>query len=139
MRSRQTQPGVSTTHGQRHAEGQQEIGVQPARTSGGGKIVTMTSTEAQNGFGRVLDAVAEGGTVRIRKHNVTRAVVISAERYDALTRTESSTLDELTAEFDDLLARMQTPQAHAGMQAAFDAAPDALGAAAVAAATRSNG
>lgn len=104
--------------------------------AGGGRTVTMTATEAQNRFGRVLDEVARDGTVLIKKHNATRAVVISADRYEALTRNESPALDLLTAEFDDMLARMQAPGAREGMQAAFDASPDELGRAAVAVATR---
>jgi hypothetical protein len=37
----------------------------------------------------------------------------------------------LSSEFDALLARMQTPEARAGMQAAFDATPEQLAKAAV--------
>lgn len=114
-------------------------GRRAGRSHGGGKTVVMTSTEAQNGFGRMLDAVANDGTVVIKKHNVTRAVVISADRYEALTRDESPALDALTAEFDEMLARMQAPEARSGMQAAFDAPPDVLARAAVAAATRRGG
>jgi len=110
-----------------------------SRSHGRGKTVVMTSTEAQNGFGRMLDAVANNGTVLIKKHNVTRAVVISADRYEALTREESPALDALAAEFDDMLARMQRPGARSGMQAAFDASPDVLASAAVAAAMRRAG
>jgi NAD+--asparagine ADP-ribosyltransferase len=43
-------------------------------------------------------------------------------------------LDELTEEFDALLERMQTTRAKAGVAAAFDAAPEELGRAAVKAA-----
>jgi antitoxin Phd len=106
------------------------------RSAGLDRTVTMTSTEAQNRFGRMLDEVARDGIVLITKHNTTRAVVISADRYKALTRNESPSLDLLTTEFDEMLARMQTPEVRAGMQAAFDASPDELGRAAVAAATR---
>jgi antitoxin Phd len=109
----------------------------PGDSAGRGKPVTMTATEAQNSFGRVLDEVARNGTVLITKHNVTRAVVISADRYEALTQNEAPSLDLLTAEFDDMLARMQAPGAREGMQAAFDASPDELGRAAAAVAARS--
>lgn len=97
----------------------------------------MTATEAQNRFGRVLDEVARDGTVLIKKHNATRAVVISADRYEALTQNEAPSLDLLAAEFDDMLARMQAPGAREGMQAAFDASSDELGRAAAAVAARS--
>lgn len=99
-----------------------------------GDKVTITSTEAQNGFGRVLDAVAKEGTVLITKRNVTQAVVISAERYEALTRAEAPQLDELTAEFDAMLAGMQGPASREAMRAAFASSPDELGQTAFAAA-----
>lgn len=99
-----------------------------------GAMVTMTSTEAQNGFGRVLDTVARGGRVTVTRHDTPQAVVISAEEYDALTRGERNELDLLTAEFDALFARIQTPEAEEALRGAFDASPDELGRAAVEAA-----
>jgi prevent-host-death family protein len=96
----------------------------------------MTSTEAKNGFGRVLDTVARDGRVLIKKHNTTQAVVLSAREYESLTRGTASDLDTLTAEFDDMLARMQTPQMRAGLRDAFRASPEELSSAAVAAARR---
>lgn len=101
-----------------------------------GSTVVMTSTEAQNGFGRVLDTVARDGTVLITKHNTTQAVVISPDRYEALTRSQAPTLDDLAAEFDALLARMQTDSARVGMAEAFAASPKELGLAALDAARR---
>jgi antitoxin Phd len=100
----------------------------PRRAGGSGRdVLTMTSTEAQNGFGRLLEAVARDRTVLIRKHNVTQAVVMSVDRYVALTRAESPMLETLTAEFDELLARMQTPESRAAMREAFAASPEELG------------
>lgn len=96
----------------------------------------MTSTEAQNGFGRMLDAVARGGTVLITKHNATQAVVMSVDRYEALTRAESPSLEALTAEFDALLEQMQEPGAEEAMLEAFRASPGELARAALAAAKR---
>lgn len=101
-----------------------------------GDVVRMTSTEAQNGFGRVLDTVARGGTVLITKHNATQAVVMSVDRYEALTREEAPDLDALTAEFDAMLERMQTPGAEEAMLRALRSSPEELGRAAVAAAQR---
>jgi len=97
-------------------------------------IISMSSTDAKNGFGRVLDAVARGGRVLITKHNTVQAVVLSAAEYEELTRGPASELDALSAEFDDMLARMQTPAARAGLRDAFRASPDELSRAAVAAA-----
>jgi antitoxin Phd len=104
----------------------------------GGTTVTMTSTEAQNGFGRMLDAVAKHKTVLITKHNVTQAVVISAERYRTLILAEAPSLDALTAEFDAMLERMQAPGAEEAMLDALRASPAELGKAARAAARRAS-
>jgi len=106
------------------------------RPSPRGSVVYMTSTEAKNGFGRVLDTVARQGTVLITRRDEPQAVVMSIERYEALTGSTSPDLDTLTAEFDQLLERMQTPEAQAGLQAAFRASPEELSRAAVAAARR---
>ena len=43
-------------------------------------------------------------------------------------------MNTLTAQFDELLARMQTPEARAAMRALFSATPEQLGRAAVEAA-----
>jgi antitoxin Phd len=100
------------------------------RTIRRGEMMTVTATEAQNGFGRVLDAVSKDGTVLITKHDVAQAVVISADRYEALTRGQASPLDDLAAEFDAMLERMQSPESKEAMRAAFGASPDELGEAA---------
>jgi antitoxin Phd len=114
-------------------------GRRPLQPTRRGSVVVMTSTEAQNGFGRVLDTVARDGTVLIKKHNTTQAVVISVDRYEALTQASAPALDTLTTEFDELLARMQTSQARAAMRDAFGASPDELGRSAVEAARRRGG
>lgn len=96
-------------------------------------VVSMSSTEAQNGFGHLLETVARDGTVIITRRNAARAVVLSMERYEELTRETEPDLDELTAEFDALLERMQSPEARSGIRSAFSATPDELARAAVAA------
>lgn len=47
--------------------------------------------------------------------------------------------DTLIAYYDALLDSMQTPEARAGMRRAFDASPEELGRAAVAAASKGSG
>jgi prevent-host-death family protein len=98
------------------------------------ETVVMTSTEAKNGFGRVLDAVARNRTVLITKHNTAQAVVMSMEQYRALTSPGRSGLDDLTAEFDALLERMQTARSREGLREALGSSGDDLADAAVAAA-----
>ena len=99
-------------------------------------MTSVTATEAKNEFGRILEKVLQGDTVIITKHNDPKAVLISVEQFNALSRANRVKLDTLSGEFDALLARMQAPATRAGMKAAFDASPKQLGKAAVAAARK---
>jgi PHD/YefM family antitoxin component YafN of YafNO toxin-antitoxin module len=76
----------------------------------------------------------QGGAVVITKHDVPRAVIVSVETFNALSRASETRLDTLSREFDALLARLQTPKARRGMKAAFAASGKRLGKAAVASA-----
>lgn len=98
----------------------------------------VTASEAKNEFGRVLEAVIQGGAVVITRHDVPRAVMISVETFNVLSSATEARLDTLTREFDALLERMQTPKARRAMKAAFAASGQQLGKAAVAA-TRKRG
>ncbi|HZS13774.1 MAG TPA: type II toxin-antitoxin system Phd/YefM family antitoxin [Candidatus Dormibacteraeota bacterium] len=93
---------------------------------------TFSAAAAKNRFAEVLDAADGGETVVITHYGATRAVVISAERYRALTQQPERELDLLTERFDAMLAAMQTDGAKAAMRAAFNASPSELGRAAVA-------
>jgi antitoxin Phd len=104
--------------------------------SGRTGVARVSATIAKNEFGRILERVIQGGTVVITKHDAPKAVLISIDEFDALSRAGQVKLDNLSGEFDALLARMQTPAARAGMQAAFDASPKQLGRAALAAARK---
>ncbi len=95
---------------------------------------SFTATDAKKQLGRVLELVLQGGVVVITKHDVPKAILISVDEFNALTKATGRTLDALTADFDAMLARMQTPKARARMKAAFGASPKELGKAAVAAA-----
>lgn len=98
-------------------------------------VPSVPATQLKNELGALLDRATHGGAVAITRHDTPRAVLISYEEFAALAKLRSPDLAELDAEFDDLLARMQTPRSRAGMAAAFDAAPAALGRAALAAAS----
>jgi prevent-host-death family protein len=95
-----------------------------------------TATEAKNEFGRLLDRAVQGATVVITKHDAPKAVLISMEKFNALQQAPQLKLDTLSAEFDDLLARMQTTKARGSMERAFNASPERLGKAAVLAARK---
>lgn len=100
-------------------------------------VPTVAATKFKNEFGSIFEQAALGGAVAITKHNTPKAVLLSYTEFEALTRSGSPVLDELTDEFDDLLAGMQTPASRSAMAAAFDAPPKELGRAAVKAARAS--
>lgn len=91
----------------------------------------VSSTEAQNNFGRVLAQAATEGAVFITKYERPAAVVLSIDRYRELAGDDEPDLDELAREFDETLATMQTDEAAAGFDALFEMGPEALGRAAV--------
>ncbi len=100
------------------------------------ETTSVTATDAKTEFGRILEMATAGGVVIITKHDVPKAVLISVDEFEALSRAGEGALDTLSGEFDTLLARMQTPAWRAKMEAAFNATPKQLGKAAVAAARK---
>lgn len=96
----------------------------------------LSATSAKNEFGRVLDTVLQGGVVVVTRHDAPKAVIISIDEFNALSAGATRELNTLASEFDALLDRMQTPEARAGMKAAFKASPEELGKAAVTAARK---
>jgi len=92
---------------------------------------SVTATEAKNEFGQLLEKVIRGARVFITKHDRRKAVLLSVEDFESLAVAGATQLDNLSAEFDALLAGMQTRKVRAGMKAAFDASPRQLGRAAV--------
>jgi prevent-host-death family protein len=97
-------------------------------------VPTVAATQFKNEFGAIFERAALGGAVAITKHNTPKAVLLSYAEFEALTKSSSPVLDELTDEFDALLDRMQTRGAKAATAAAFGASPGELGRAAVEAA-----
>jgi antitoxin Phd len=93
--------------------------------------IKITATDAKNQMGHVLETVIQGGVVLITKRKTPKAAVIPMAEYEKFSRATEAKLNALSGEFDALLAQMQTPEARAGMQAAFDATPEQLAEAAV--------
>lgn len=99
--------------------------------------IEVSSTEAQNNFGFLLDQVVRDRPVFIRRRQHREAVMISIEQYEELMRTrESPLLDTLTEEFDTLFERMQSTEARDAADRLFSATPEELGQAALMAARR---
>ena len=49
----------------------------------------------------------------ITKHDQPKAILLSVDDFTALAKATESTLDTLSADFDAMFARMQTPRARA--------------------------
>jgi prevent-host-death family protein len=99
-------------------------------------IPSVAATRLKNEFGTVLDEAVRSGAVAITRHETPKAVLISFEEFRALIRDRAASLEDLSGEYDVLLARMQTPAAKQGMADAFEAGPAELGRAAVKAARK---
>ena len=97
----------------------------------------IPSTVAQNEFGRVMDRAMAGTDIAIAKHNVVRAVLVSAERYQELVRHQAVDLAALSSRFEQLYASMQRPEVQSATDRALRATPAEMGRAAVAHARRS--
>ena len=97
---------------------------------------SVSATEAQNNFGRVLGKVAEDDVVYIPKYDRPQAVVMSVDRYEALVGESDPDLADLVREFDEMFEAMQTPEAMAAGDALFAMDGKALGEAAARGAAR---
>jgi|GEM_PF-671268 len=100
------------------------------------ELPPVAATMLKNSTADVLDQVAAQGAVAITRHDKPRAILLSVEQYERLTGAESNLLDELYEEYSGLLEEMQSPEQKAAAKRAFNATPEELGKAAVAAARR---
>jgi len=98
--------------------------------------ISFQASDAKNNFARVLEKAIQGEIVLITKHDAPKAVLISVEEFEALSRASERRIDSLSAEFDALFSRMQGPAARKAMDDAFRASPAELGKVAVAAARK---
>jgi prevent-host-death family protein len=99
-------------------------------------ITAVTVTELKERAREVIDLVAERNAIAILRHKVADAVLISAADYIEFMKLKRERLDFLTRRYDELVARMQTTESAAGVDALFAATSEELGQAAVAAAHR---
>lgn len=97
-------------------------------------IPTVAATRVKNEFAAILDQASSGGAVAITRHDIPKAVLISYAEFESLIKARTLALDDLSIEFDGMLARMQTPKAKKGVASAFSATSAELGRAAVTAA-----
>jgi prevent-host-death family protein len=88
--------------------------------------VKITATKAKNQMGQMLKTVMQGRVVLITMRETPEAAVIPMAEYEKLTGAAEARLNTMSRAFDELLTRMQTPEARAGMRTAFDASPEEL-------------
>jgi prevent-host-death family protein len=100
------------------------------------QLPSVSATDIKNAFASVWDRMIAEGAVAITKHEKPKAVLLSVERFEELVRSSRPALDQLTEEFDSLLAGLQSTKARRGMASAFKAGPDELGRSAVSAARK---
>ena len=94
--------------------------------------LTVTATEAKTRFGPLLETAIRGGSVVITKHDAPKAVLLSIAAFETLGGSRQPDLNALSAEFDSLVARLQTPGRRKALKSAFEATPRELGRLAVA-------
>jgi len=82
----------------------------------------------------VIDLVSERRAVAILRHKTPEAVLIPVDDYVELVKLRRERLNLLTQRYDQMIARMRTAEAAAGVDALFNASAEELGRAAVAAA-----
>lgn len=96
------------------------------------KLPTIASSDAKNGFAALLERVQyRAETVVITRSAKPAAVVIPVDEYARLLDAAPNPLKALEAHFDEMVVRLQTPAAKAGVDALFAASPEVLSAAAV--------
>jgi PHD/YefM family antitoxin component YafN of YafNO toxin-antitoxin module len=103
------------------------------------RLSSVTASKLVGGMQQVTHEVMTKGAIVITRHEVPTMVMLSVERYLALEQAAEPDLQGLTRQFDDMLARMQAPDAVRGMAQAFEMSPAQLGRAAARAAVPAAG
>jgi len=90
----------------------------------------ISASDLKNKFSEVARLVARE-PLAVTRHNRREFVILTASQYEELQQSRRAPLESLTAEFDQLVARMNTPKAKRATVALFSASAKALGKAAV--------
>jgi antitoxin Phd len=98
-------------------------------------VVSVPASELKNKTGKVLEKAA-AGAVAITKHDAPKFVLVPFAEFQALVESRSPNLNMLDQDFEELVQGMQTTRSRKAVAAAFDATPEQMGRAAVAAAKK---
>ncbi|HZZ94870.1 MAG TPA: type II toxin-antitoxin system prevent-host-death family antitoxin [Usitatibacter sp.] len=101
------------------------------------EVESVPATRLKNEPGAIIEKVLTGGAVAITRHDAPKAVLISYDDFRELAQAREPSLGALAGEFDRLLEAMQSPGSRKAMASAFEASPQALGAAALREAAKS--
>ena len=92
--------------------------------------ITVTSTEFYDDFDHILSEAARGKQVRIIPQGRESDALILIRAQTSRPTQESPDLHALTAQFDELMTKMQTPEAQRATEALSEATPEDIGKAA---------
>jgi prevent-host-death family protein len=95
------------------------------------EVESVPATRLKNEPGALIERVVSGGAIAITRHDRPSAVLISYEDFRRLAEGREPGLGALGAEFDRLLASMQSGASRKALVSAFEASPAELGEAAV--------
>jgi antitoxin Phd len=90
----------------------------------------ISASDLKNKFSEVVRR-ASREPLAVTRHNRRDFVILTAESYEQLQKSRAVPMASLSAEFDQLVARMNTPKARRATAALFSATPAVLGRAAV--------
>ncbi|MDF3059425.1 MAG: hypothetical protein K0R17_3640 [Rariglobus sp.] len=80
----------------------------------------ISASVLKNKFSEVA-RLASGGPLAVSRHNRREFVILTAEQYEELQQSRRAPLENLTAEFDQMMARMSTPADRAARRSFFKA------------------
>jgi len=90
----------------------------------------VTASVLKNKFSEVA-RLTSNGPLAVSRHNRREFVILTAGQYEELQQSRRAPLESLTADFDQMVATMNTPKGKRAAAALFSASPKALGKAAV--------
>jgi prevent-host-death family protein len=89
----------------------------------------ITASELKNKFSEVARLTARE-PLAVSRHNRREFVILTAAQYEEVQRSRRAPLESLAAEFDAMVAKMNTPKAKRATASLFSASGKALGKAA---------
>lgn len=93
-------------------------------------LAEVTASVLKNKFSEVA-RLASREPLAVSRHNRREFVILTAAQYEELQQSRRAPLESLTAEFDQLVARMNTPKAKRATASLFSASSAELGTAAL--------